>query len=399
MGTRQGNSILFCKWYSICEDGIDHAFRQLGYQVDEIKKKSEEFDYDYDRNYLRELSSRLQEKPYVCVFSVDFIPVISKVCNIHKIFYICWVVDNPCFQLFSDAIHNPWNRIFMFDYSQYEKFHPQNPKCTYHLPLACDYEKWSAVELTDEDRKNYTCDISFIGSTYEEKCMYNHIENIPDYIQGYVDGIISAQMNIYGYNLIEDALTDEFVKMFKECAQWYPLMEDYTEDLKAIVADVYIGVKCTEQERIATLRNISEHANLDLYTLSDVSRIPKANFRGGADSKTMMPQIMKCSKINLNMTSRPIRTGLPLRIFDILGLGGFLLTNYQAELPDLFEIGKDLAAYESQEDLINQIHFYLKHDDIRMEIAENGHKKVKELYTYEKRIAQIMETVFSPSNL
>lgn len=71
-----------------------------------------------------------------------------------------------------------------------------------------------------------------------------------------------------------------------------------------------------------------------------------------------------------------------------------MLTNYQAELPDLFEIGKDLAAYDSQEDLIQQIDYYLKHDDIRMEIAENGHKKVKELYTFEKRIAQIMEMIF-----
>lgn len=398
MDNGHGNTILFCKWDSICEDGIARAFRQLGYQLEELKE-TDEFDYDYDRNYLEKLSSRLQERAYTYVFSVNFIPVISKVCNIFKTIYICWVVDNPSFPLFSDAIHNPCNRIFMFDYSQYEKFYPQNPQYIFHLPLASDCEKWDSVELTDEDRKNYTCDISFIGSTYEERCLFNRIEKIPDYIQGYVDGIIRAQMNVYGYYLIEDAITDEFAKMFKDCAKLGPLPNDYTEDLKAIVADVYIGVKCTEQERIATLRNISEHANLDLYTLSDVSRIPKANFRGGADSKTMMPQIMKCSKINLNMTSRPIRTGLPLRIFDILGLGGFLLTNYQAELPDLFEIGKDLAAYESQEDLINQIHFYLKHDDIRMEIAENGHKKVKELYTYEKRIAQIMETVFSPSNL
>ena len=46
-------------------------------------------------------------------------------------------------------------------------------------------------------------------------------------------------------------------------------------------------------------------------------------------------------KIYLNMTIKPIQTGLPLRIFDIMGCGGFLMTNYQAELPEYFEIGTD----------------------------------------------------------
>ena len=81
MGNERDNAILFCKWDGICEDEIDHAFRQLGYQIDELKEM-DKFDYNYDRNYLDKLSSRLQEKTYICVFSVNFIPVISKVCNI-----------------------------------------------------------------------------------------------------------------------------------------------------------------------------------------------------------------------------------------------------------------------------------------------------------------------------
>ena len=46
------------------------------------------------------------------------------------------------------------------------------------------------------------------------------------------------------------------------------------------------------------------------------------------------------------MTIRNIRTGIPLRVWDILGAGGFLLTNFQVELPDYFENGKDIVYYE-----------------------------------------------------
>lgn len=385
-------NILFCRWDSICEDGISHGLQQLGQNVDDFTHKFQSLDYDTD--YLKRLSNRLLEKRYDGVFSVNFIPIISRVCDVMKIPYICWIVDSPCFQLFSNTIRNPWNRIFMFDRSQYEKFYAENPDHIFHMPLACDYETWNACMVTKEDRRLYTADISFIGSTYEEKCFYNKIENLPDDLRGYVEGVIQSQLNVYGYNFIEDALTEEFCSRFKESVQWNPLGEDYTEDVKAIIADTFIGEKCTEQERLLTLKKISEHADLDLYTLSDVSKLPKANNRGGADSVLMMPKIFKCSKINLNITSRPIKTGIPLRIFDILGAGGFVLTNYQAEILDHFEIGKDLAVYESQIDLLDQISYYLKHEDVRIEIAENGKKKVKEQHSYKVRLARILDLAF-----
>ena len=140
-----------------------------------------------------------------------------------------------------------------------------------------------------------------------------------------------------------------------------------------------------------TLKNISEHFKLDLWTLSHTKRFPKANVRGGADSATMMPKIFKCSKINLSMTNRPIRTGMPLRMFDTMGAGGFLLTNYQAEIPEYFEIGKDLEVYESQEDLLNKIAYYLEHEDERKEIAKNGQEKVKNEHSYKLKIQKIMK--------
>ena len=42
-----------------------------------------------------------------------------------------------------------------------------------------------------------------------------------------------------------------------------------------------------------------------------------------------MPLVFQNSKINLNITLRSIKNGIPLRAIDIMGAGGFLLTNYQ----------------------------------------------------------------------
>lgn len=383
--------VIFCRWKSICEVGIANAMKRIGCNVVTMNRAFESV--DYDQGYLQELAALIQKNPDArCVFTVNFQPIIARVCKVFKLPYLSWTVDCPSFQLYSETVAYPTNRIFLLDRTQYEKFAPINPECIFHLPLGCDLSTWDSIQVSPEEHRKYDCDISFIGSLYSEKCRYNEIEkDLPDYMRGYVDGLINAQLNVYGYNFLEDSITEEWAEEFKKYADWVPLAEDYTEDVKGIVADTYLGYKCTEQERIRTLSAISEHFDMDLWTLSDTSMLPKIHNRGGADSNNMMPQIIKCSKINLNMTNRPIKTGLPLRIFDLMGAGGFVISNYQAEIPEHFVPGEDIVLYDSIPDLLDKIAYYLAHDDERIQIATNGHEKIKQAHTYDMRLVTMFE--------
>ena len=104
-----------------------------------------------------------------------------------------------------------------------------------------------------------------------------------------------------------------------------------------------------------------------------------------------MPKVFHASRINLNITMRPIESGLSLRVWDVLGCGGFLMTNYQAELPEYFEIGKDLEAYESLPELSEKIRYYLSHEEERLEIAIRGYEKAAKYHSYETRLAQMIK--------
>ncbi len=381
--------LIFCKWGSICEIGIDNAMKRIGIGVVDMTRAFKSVDYDKD--YALELVEIYKKNPDIsCVFSVNYHPIIARACKAIKVKYISWIVDCPCFQLYSETVAYPTNKIFVLDRMQWEKFSPMNPEGFFHMPLGCDVPTWDAIKVTEQERKEYSCDISFVGSLYSEKTKYNYIVNdLPDRIRGFVDGLISAQLNVYGYNFIEDSITDEWAAEFKKYADWAPLGEDYVEDVKGIIADTYIGYKCTEQERIRTFNAIGEHYNMDLWTLSDTSMLKNVNVRGGADSNNMMPQIIKCSKINLNLTNRPIKTGLPLRIFDLMGAGGFVISNYQAEIPEIFTPGRDIVLYDSIPDLLDKIGYYLEHEDERLEIAKNGYNLVKEYHAYDVKLAQI----------
>lgn len=388
-------NILFYRYGSICEPDIIASFKHLGFNITEDTREV------YNKQLLpsdciKGLNELLKQDTYSFIFSINFFPSVSDVCNIWGIPYLCLIVDSPVLELFSTSLTNPCNKVFLFDRQLYNDFHHINPDGIFHIPLATNVRDnyATATMASAADRARFSSDISFIGSLYSEKCLYNQI-TLPEKMRGYVDGLIEAQLLVYGYNFIEECVTPELIEAFcKVRPELINFPDSMKVDTKAVIAQHIISVKVAEQERLRYLKVLSEHFNVDLYTGSDTSSMPLIHNRGFAKTNTEMPIIFHQSKINLNLTAKSIRSGLSLRIFDVLGCEGFLITNYQAELPEHFNIGEDLEAYTSLDDLIGKCEYYLLHDKERQEIAHNGFEKVKKYHTYDIRLTQMLEIAF-----
>jgi len=80
------------------------------------------------------------------------------------------------------------------------------------------------------------------------------------------------------------------------------------------------------------------------------------------------------------------------RCFEIMGCGGFLLTDARPELLELFESGKDMVIFDGADDLSDKIRYYLVHDDERQAIAMSGLQSVAR-HTYENRATDILKFV------
>lgn len=388
-------NILFYRYGSICEPDIIASFKHLGFNITEDTREV------YNKQLLpsdciKGLNELLKQDTYSFIFSINFFPSVSDVCNIWGIPYLCLIVDSPVLELFSTSLANPCNKVFLFDRQLYNDFHHINPDGIFHIPLATNVRDnyATATMASAADRARFSSDISFIGSLYSEKCLYNQI-TLPEKMRGYVDGLIEAQLLVYGYNFIEECVTPELIEAFcKVRPELINFPDSMKVDTKAVIAQHIISVKVAEQERLRYLKVLSEHFNVDLYTGSDTYSMPLIHNRGFAKTNTEMPIIFHQSKINLNLTAKSIRSGLSLRIFDVLGCEGFLITNYQAELPEHFNIGEDLEAYTSLDDLIGKCEYYLSHDKERREIAHNGFEKVKKYHTYDIRLTQMLEIAF-----
>lgn len=391
--------ILFYRYNNICEADVMQVFRKSGIEVcedtTELNLKNESPDRKLRSladTYLKE--NTVEKIDYI--FSINFFPYVSEFCERLKVTYVCWSVDSPMLELFSKSIGNSCNRIFLFDEVQFREVSVYNPENTYYLPLATNVERWDTelANITEADRKEYTADISFVGSLYHEKSPLSLLQKKPvllEYWQGYVKGLAEAQLGVYGYNFLQDAIPVELVQELKRFFPSFYRLENSVKDVDTYVAsNYYLGMLISEMERVRVLNALAKNNKVTVYTRSETVLLQNVECKSGITTHVQMPRVFRLSKINLNITMKGIQSGLPLRIWDVLGCGGFLLTNYQAEIPAFLEVGKDLECYESIEDCVAKTEYYLKHEDARAEIAENGYRKVKQLHTYEHRVLEML---------
>lgn len=397
-------NILFYKWKSIVEKNIISVMEKDGNKVYEYEKQIS--DYHTDLKFSMELIGILVKGKIEMVFSCDYFPILSMICETRNIPYVSWIYDCPLYTLYSKTVSNLCNYIFCFDEIYTNYIIKMGAKNCWHMPLATECSMVDiAKELNGQQKYldvkkqySYHSDISFVGNLYsEEKNRLYHIwEKLPEYERGYIDGVIASQINVYGYNFVEEVLPLKMVQRIVESCQ-LRLGDMYVQTEKELAADA-VAMEISRRERIEVLELLSCEYKIDIYSGSKAPTLWKnnrnINWLGMADYEKQMPLIFEGSKININITSKSIQSGIPQRVLDILGCGGFCISNYQPELAEHFIDGKEIVLYTSMNDLKEKVHYYLEHEEEREKIAATGHEKVKCDFTYEKRWKEIRSLAY-----
>ena len=393
--------ILMYRWKAYNYRDIEQTFLLLGHTVDNIEQ--ELGSYDVSPEFERVIEEKIRGTHYDMVFTVNYFPLISNVCERTGVKYVSWTCDNPLISMYHESVFHACNYIFTFDKTNYLEFRGMGVKHIWYLPLAVDTERMDALlgapekperrnATQDSEMRKYRGDVAFVGSLYERNS-YDKIKNrLPEYLRGYFDAVMEAQLNISGANIVEPMLTMNILEQLQEYFQ-LEKSEGSFSDLGLIFQTTVLGFKIAEIERRRALIELSKHYKVNVYSNSDVSDLLRIQYCGSVDYWSEMPKVFRMSKINLNFTIPNIKSGIPLRIWDVLGCGGFLLTNYQAEIPYYFKEGEDLVCFDSLEDLCEKVGYYLEHEEERKRIAWNGYRKVREKHSYIERIRTILDTV------
>ena len=366
-------------------DIIDHfkskgiSFKTVSYNFKNINE-DEFFEYRFSREL---------DQTYDAVFSVNYFPLVAKCCEKRGLKYISWCYDNPLdVPNIDKTLGLSVNYSFMFDRIQVKKYRDMGFDNVYHMPLAANCNRLDAIKLTKTDIEKYGADISFVGRMYNS--MYGQfIQYMDDYCKGYIQAALDAQSKIYGYYMIDELLNDGIMKHIND--HFKELDPDTDFHLSKEALSFAMASEVTRSDRIVILHILSKRFKLNLYSWDVCELLTDVNYKGSCDYYVQMPRIFKASKLNLNISLRISQSGIPLRVMDVLGAGGFLLSNYQPEVAENFIDGQDLVMYESTEDAIEKAIFYLKNDGLRSQIARNGHDKVRDNFSYAKQLGQIFD--------
>lgn len=81
------------------------------------------------------------------------------------------------------------------------------------------------------------------------------------------------------------------------------------------------------------------------------------------------------------------------RSFAVMGCGGFYLCRRTPGVEYAFKVGKEIDVFDTADEMVEKVRYYLNEEDERKRIAVMGQRKVIETYSYKKQIEKIFDWV------
>lgn len=381
--------ILYVEWQCYCAEDVKQAFKNLGYEVKTIGTPEED-PFEFHQDFADAVEYAIGEYHPDAVFSMNFIPSVSAACNETNTKYVSWIYDNPQTASYDKEVLFECNYVFTFDSYMVTQLQSRGVEHAYYAPLAVNTSRLNDIKVSKADITNHSCDIAFVGSLYNETTDYYSIfldKAKDEHFRGYLEGVLNAQKKVHGYNFMAEALTPEILEVFEKVGANL-LHEGSLLTPAEMYSDVYLSKKLATMSRIELLYILGNFFNVNFYTFKETV-IPNVKHKGTVSYYEEMPKVFKIAKINLNDTRRSIKNGIPLRALDIMGSGGFLLSNYQEDFFRHFEPDVHMALYGSVEEALDKANFYLKHDTEREKIRENAFEIMSREHTYEVRFKEM----------
>ena len=376
--------ILFYQWNAFMQKDMELCLKEMGidYHV-----YSSPFKGDSDKLY-DEFSKEIKKGNYDAVFSFNFNSVVSICANDAGIPYLSWVVDCPLGITQDESVLRlPVNHFFVFDGYEYQRLVNMGVGNVYHHCLAVNVSRLDRLGITSRDHEKYDADVSFVGALYQSTYP-GFRAKLSENESNVVESIIEKQMSVQGEYLIGEMTADESLLRSLQMT----LEGEYTgydkmfhEGLQSIIAK-----ETTRRDRLVLLIYLSEFFDVSLYSNVDEPLLTKVKQKGLVDSFEDLFRVYKLSRINLNITYRRIQSGIPLRALEVMGAGGFLLSNHQSELAEVFDDGKDMVMYDSIEHAYELAQYYLAHDDERRKIASHGRESAGR-FNYVSQFRKILD--------
>jgi len=378
-GTDGGKSILFLSGEYFCEAESVRGFRSLGHRVATLDYRDAGARIDAFQQAL------LEQRPDL-VFTVNGLGldregVMADMLARLRIPLALWFVDSPEFILHGDALPSrELTGVFLWDRSYLGFVEALGYRSSW-LPLAADEALAGAARFDGR----YHASLSFVGNSLASGFLSRLGSRFPS-------GCELSELAERAMEAVLLAPRGGQLQALDRMLEGVDALPPGSEERLFFRAYVLHG--STTLYRIGLLRNIlplkpsffgDPEGWRRLFGL-EISVHPDVNYFAET------PRVYASSDISFNATSLQMPTAVNQRVFDVPLCGGFLLTDQQDDLFELFD-AEELATYQGDGDVADQARFYLERPELRGKIAGKARERVLREHTYRQRMGRVVEVM------
>lgn len=305
--------------------------------------------------------------------------LVSEFCRRREVPLLSWFVDRPDLFLSQYAnLDNPCLAYAVWDADAVKPLEDAGYGQIFHLPLAADLGRLEFVPDAHALR-----DVAFVGNSMQaatERCW--RLSGQPDRSRGLWEDVAAkfAASDIRDLSEFVDRENPE-AGMLRETCELSP----------RAALDSFVYWRATQLHRLKCMQALlpfapvvtgDEHWRL---LLGDAPWTHEGQLHYYSD----LPDFYRSTRINFNTTSMQMKGALNQRVFDVPASGGFLLTDYRAQLPAAFEVGREAVCYREVEEIGDLVRHYLANPAERLEIARRARARIEKEHSYAHRMVTI----------
>lgn len=291
-----------------------------------------------------------------------------------------WFVDSPEFILYGEALPPADGcHVFLWEKSYLPAVAAQGYRVSY-LPLAADVRLAGAARV--EER--FSAGLSFVGNSLASGFLARLAVKFP----------VTAQVMAFAGEAVERIIAargDQLQLVDQLVAEGGRFLPD---DDARLFFRAYLLHSATSAYRT---RLLGQLLPLGLTFFGDPDGWRKV-FGSAIDARPDVnyfretPAVYASSAVNVNATSLQMPHTVNQRVFDVPLCGGFLLTDRQGALGELFA-ENEVALYDGISDVAETARCYLEREGLRREIAERARRRVLGEHTYGHRMRKMIAEV------
>jgi len=286
-----------------------------------------------------------------------------------RIPYVSWFTDTPRMILYDRKVHPSYYAVAAtWERGYTQHFLDLGFQHVLYMPLATDPALFAGSPSATPSRR-----LAFVGTSMTEQAneAWEKLAHRPEVVRAIQeatdDGRVTRAAFAEGVRAILDpALLDTL---------------DTSERRNAELAIVY---EATRRQRTAMVRRL---ALFDVEVRGDAHWAAMTRHAGGpVGYYDDLAPFYRDTAINLNSTSVQMESAVNQRVFDCPAAGGFLITDAQADIEDLFDPETEAVTYRSLDELEDKVAHYLAHPDERLPIIERAQRRVAAHHTHAHRL-------------